>query len=168
MHKSIYGLKQASRQWFTKFSSALLCHGFSQSKADYSLFTRGFGDSFIAFFVYVDDILITGPSYSEIDSVKQNLYSHFMLNDLGSVKYLLSLELSRSKDGDFLSQRKYCLQILEDTSFLGVKPISLPVEPNLRLSASFGIPFLLLMLLHIGGLLANYYIYRFPNSIYHS
>ncbi|CAM8963456.1 unnamed protein product [Rhodiola kirilowii] len=39
LNRSIYGLKQASRQWFSKFTDALLSYGVSQSPNDPSLFT---------------------------------------------------------------------------------------------------------------------------------
>lgn len=81
----------------------MTAHGFSQSKTDYSLFTRGKGASFVALLVYVDDILIIGPSIAEIDSVKSLLRSSFMLKDLGNAKYFLGLELSRSSEGIYLS-----------------------------------------------------------------
>lgn len=40
LNKSIYGLKQASRQWYQCFSDILLKDGFQQSLGDHSLFVK--------------------------------------------------------------------------------------------------------------------------------
>ncbi|CAM8913198.1 unnamed protein product [Rhodiola kirilowii] len=62
LHKSLYGLKQVSRQCFSKFSEALISYGFQPSLNDYSLFTYTTQKDYIALLVYVDDIIITGTS----------------------------------------------------------------------------------------------------------
>jgi len=77
LDKSLYGLKQAPRKWFEKLSQALLQFGFSQSKADYTLFTRKLGRVFIVVLIYVDDMVITGNNIKAISNLKAYLSAHF-------------------------------------------------------------------------------------------
>ena len=60
LKKSLHGLKQAPRQWFTKLSSKLCAYGFTRSYTDYSLFTFREKDVFMALLVYVDNIILVG------------------------------------------------------------------------------------------------------------
>ncbi|KAF5459175.1 hypothetical protein F2P56_023153 [Juglans regia] len=138
--KSLYGLKQVSRQWYSKFSSSLIAFGFQQSKADYSLFTKLDGTSFIALLVYVDDIIIAGNCSSSIASLKCFLNTQFKIKDLGCLRYFLGLEVVRSSKGIHLCQRKYALDILADSGTLGSKPLKLPLEQNFKFSKDSGVP----------------------------
>ncbi|KAL5562933.1 hypothetical protein UlMin_032680 [Ulmus minor] len=60
------------------------------------------------------------------------------LKDLGKLKYFLGIEVSQSKKGIVLSQRKYVLEILEDTGYLSAKPVNSPMEQNLSLNKDKG------------------------------
>ncbi|XP_041016134.1 uncharacterized mitochondrial protein AtMg00810-like [Juglans microcarpa x Juglans regia] len=134
LNKSLYGLKQTSRQWFSKFSNSLTSIGFQQSKSDYSLFTKVSQKGFTTLLVYVDDIIVGGDSQDEIDSLQTYLHSKFKLKDLGPLKYFLGLEVAKSSSGINFCQRKYTLETLEDAGLLGTKTVSTPIELNHRLS----------------------------------
>ena len=138
LHKSLYGLKQASRNWFSTFSIAIQRAGYTQSKADYSLFTKNQGTSFTAVLIYVDDILLTGNSLQEMSQLKQTLLRQFLIKDLGPLEYFLGIEFSRSKQGIFMTQRKYALDILQDAGLIGAKPENFPMEQQMKLNATDG------------------------------
>ena len=130
LNKSLCGLKQASRTWFSTFSHVIKSVGFQQSKTGYSLFTRQNNSSFTALLIYVDDILLTGNDLIEIQRVKDCLWQQFRIKDLGDLKYFLGIEFSRSKAGIYISQRKY--DILQDTGLTGARPDKFPIKQYLK------------------------------------
>ena len=86
-----------------------------KSKSDHSVFYRNFSSCIIILVVYVDDIVITMSDSKGISSLKSFLHSQFHTKDLGMLRYLLGIEVMRTKHGIFLSQRKYVLDLLSET-----------------------------------------------------
>ncbi|KAJ4769875.1 Retroelement pol polyprotein-like [Rhynchospora pubera] len=140
LRKSLYGLRQAPRMWFSKLNAVLQAYGFIQSYADYSLFTLERKDISLAILVYVDDLVIAGNNSKAIGQFKQYLSSTFYMKDLGALKYFLGIEIARSPSGLFLCQRKYTLDILAECGLLGAKPVAFPIEQNHNLSIANGAP----------------------------
>nr|GEU36285.1 ribonuclease H-like domain-containing protein [Tanacetum cinerariifolium] len=135
LNKSLYELKQALRKWNAKLTSALIECGFMLSKSDYSLFNKKFGDVFIALLVYVDDIKFIGINLNEINKFKQFLKTKFMIKDLGKLKYFLGIEVLETPIGVCFSQRKYCLELIDEFGLLASKPSYIPMQPNISLSS---------------------------------
>jgi hypothetical protein len=140
LQRSLYGLKQASRQWNAKLTETLISSGFIQSKADYSLFTKKTSRGFTAILVYVDDLVLGGTDIEEINQLKSMLDQKFSIKDLGQLKYFLGFDVARTKAGIALCQRKYTLDLLADAGLLAAKPCSTPMQPQLQLHKSSGTP----------------------------
>lgn len=117
----------------------ILGDGFTHTHSDHSLFIKYVDRFFLAILVYVDDILIVDNDDSAVSHFKDVLKSPFKLRDLGPAKYFLSFEIARNATGISINQRKYMLELLEEAGFLGCKPLSVPMEPNLKMSATSGV-----------------------------
>ena len=114
LKKLLYGLKQSPRAWFTRFSSTLTRLKYTQGQADHTIFVnkRQNGKKAVLI-VYVDDIILPGDDNVEIYRLKNQLKEEFEVKDLGPLKYFLGIEVVRSKEGIFISRRKYTLNLLE-------------------------------------------------------
>ncbi|XP_031280039.1 uncharacterized protein LOC116138465 [Pistacia vera] len=117
-----------------EFSQAVERFGMLKCKTDHSVFYKQSETSIILLVVYVDDIVITGSDNLGITSLKSFLHTQFHTKDIGILKYFLGVEVTRSKRGIFLSQRKYVLDLLTETGKLGAKPCSVPMVPNVQLT----------------------------------
>lgn len=80
--------------------------------------------------------MIVDNDNDAIDSFKLALQSAFKLRGLGSAKYFLGFEIARNISGISINQRKYTLELLQDAGYLGCKLVSVPMEPNHKLSDS--------------------------------
>jgi len=55
------------------------------------------------------------------------------MKDMGKARYFLGIEVAYQKHDLLLSQRKYTLDLLEETGMLGCKPAGTPMEANVNL-----------------------------------
>jgi len=88
--------------------------------------------------IYVDDLIITRNSDVNIFDLKKLLKQKFEMKDLRELCYLLNIEVIQSPKGIWLLQRQYALNKLSEYGMTGCKPISIPLEQNVKLSANEG------------------------------
>ena len=68
-----------------------------------------------ALIVYVDDMVVTGNDPEERKALQTHLSREFEMKDLSPLKYFLGIEVSWSRERIVISQRKYALDLLQET-----------------------------------------------------
>jgi hypothetical protein len=95
LNRSLYGLKQASWDWYSRFACYLASIGFVEAKSDTSLFIYRRGDDTVYLLLYVDDIVLTT---STVDLLKRTIVvvqREFAMKDLGSLHHFLGITAER-------------------------------------------------------------------------
>ncbi|XP_076894743.1 uncharacterized protein LOC143547130 [Bidens hawaiensis] len=64
-----------------------------------------------------------GNDEEEMARLKVNLFKEFEMKDLGRLKYFLGIEVLRSRQGIFICQKKYVLDLLAETGMIDCKPV---------------------------------------------
>ena len=138
LKKSIYGLKQASRQWYLKFHSVVASYGFVENKVDQCIYCKVSGRKFIFLILYVDDILLASSDLGLLHETKRMLSNNFDMKDLGEASFVLGIEIHRNRSCRLmgLSQRTYVDRILERFNMQQCKPGIAPVCKGDKLSLS--------------------------------
>jgi hypothetical protein len=92
----------------------------------------------VVIIIYVDDLIITRDSDVDIFDLKKLLKQKFEMKDLGELHYFLGIEVIESPKGIWLLQRQYALNKLFEYGMIGCKPISIPLEQNVKLCVDEG------------------------------
>jgi len=107
--KSIYGLKQTSRQWYHKFHQVILSFGFEMNLVDDCVYHKFSGSKYIFLVLYVDDILLATNDIGMLHETKRFLSRNFEMKDLGDASFVLGIQIHRDRSRGILglSQRSY-------------------------------------------------------------
>ncbi|GKB55785.1 retrotransposon protein, putative, ty1-copia subclass [Tanacetum coccineum] len=140
LKRSIYGLKQASRQWNKRFDDEIKKFGFTQNRDEPCVYLKASGSNVTFLILYVDDILIMGNNIPMLQDVKSYLGRCFAMKDLGEAAYILGIKIYRDRSRRLigLCQSAYIEKILKRFHMENSKRGSIPMQEKLRLSKSQG------------------------------
>jgi len=94
LKKNLYGLEQASRQWYLKFDKFMANSGYMRLQADHCCYFKYFENSYILL-LYVDDMLVAGSSMEEIVNLKAQLAREVSIKVLGPAKKTLGMRINK-------------------------------------------------------------------------
>ena len=138
LKKTLYGLKQSGRRWYQRLCEIMSSIGFSRCDVDMAVFYRhGDKGELAIVLVHVDDCTIAATSTRLISEFKTGVAKQVEISDLGELHWLLGVEIHRDRAHHTLalSQRSYIASILRRYGFEDLKPVSIPMDVNIRLTS---------------------------------
>ncbi|KAL5827481.1 hypothetical protein ACOSQ4_019278 [Xanthoceras sorbifolium] len=129
LKKSIYGLKQASRQWYLKFHNVISSFGFVENIMDQCIYQKVSGSKICFLVLYVDDILLATNDKGLLHEVKQFLSENFDMKDMGEASYVIGIKIRRDRFQGILglSQETYINKVLERFRMKDCSPSVAPI-----------------------------------------
>ncbi|SGY81030.1 BQ5605_C009g05443 [Microbotryum silenes-dioicae] len=135
LSKSIYGLRQAGTIWNAEIDSTLCSLGYVPTRSDICIYRRKHDGHSHYLALYVDDLLLVGPSTAEIDRVLDALELAYGIKCLGPAEYILGIQVKRGHNGSItLSQECYLRDILARFQFADAKLAGVPTQPGVVLN----------------------------------
>ena len=110
LNKSIYGLKQAAKNWYQALTSLL------SKPEDVDTY-----------------VLVAGENSEAVDALKSVFKERFKMDDRGELYWFLGMRVLRSQDKITIDQEKYIQSVLNKFNMSNCKPLATPAEVNLKL-----------------------------------
>lgn len=136
LKRSIYGLKQSSRNWNQLLNQTLIDFGLKRTTSEQCIYVLRRSDAFMLVMIWVDDILIAYNNNDEEEKLRRALSTKFRMKYLGEASVILGINITRNRKQRTISidQRKYIEQILEKFGMRECNPVSTPMDINVKFS----------------------------------
>jgi hypothetical protein len=129
IQRSLYGLKQAARDWNETCKAAILNLGFRQAYADPCIFMHKSG---VILGVYVDDIVVAAKRLPDVNWFKSEFGALFKIKDLMEIKRILGIRVTRNRAERWieLDQQGYIEKFLHEDGMLQdrQRPVTTPIN----------------------------------------
>ena len=140
LRKTLYGLKQLDRRWYQKLVDIMTRMKFKRSEVDQAVFYQRNKETgtLIIVPVHIDNCSIVVTSQPLIDQFKIKIKKHVEITDLGALHWILEIEVQHVCEEKklLLSQCSYINSILRRYGLDDLKPISTPMDLNVRLMST--------------------------------
>jgi hypothetical protein len=118
LNKNLYGLKQASLNWFKKLKQGLIDHGFHSSAINPCLyFEKG-----MIIITYVDDFIIVSNSMKDINTFVTSVKDgpkEYILTDEGDIHKFLGIEIKEITRNKFELSQPFLIEQIVNLLGLG-------------------------------------------------
>ncbi|XRB19945.1 reverse transcriptase [Pseudoscourfieldia marina] len=132
--KSLYGLKQAGRNWHFMLLEALIEYGFTQSEVDVCMFWKGVDASRLTLVIYVDDVVYASASTEELVNFEKFFVKKFKCSAPKEISWLLGMEINNTTSGIQIGQPLYVKQLLESRGMVESRHAPNPIATGTELT----------------------------------
>lgn len=134
LNNSLYGLKQASHTWYSRFATHIISLGFVEARTNPSLFIYCRGNETTYLLLYIDDIVLAASSTTFLNRIVASLCQEFSMTGMGELHHFLGMTVCHTSDGLLLDQRQYMLDLLDRACMSDCKTCNIVVDTQSKLS----------------------------------
>ena len=133
LKKTLYGLKQAGREWNKELDRKLKRRGYVRLRSDPCVYIWRVGEDFAIITVWVDDLLLFSTTIVLMNKMKSDIKSEWEVTDLGEPTKIVGIEITMTPDSIAISSSKYIESILRKEGLERSNAVSTPLDPNVIL-----------------------------------
>jgi hypothetical protein len=106
---------------------------FTRGKLNITLFLMFDGKDMLIVQIYVDDIIFGSTNENLCKEFPKTMQNEFVMSMMGELKFLLGLQIKQTKEGIFLNQFKYVIDLLKRFGLANAKAYGTLMSPSTKL-----------------------------------